>query len=153
MRGTRAFRHNRRGLGGFTEAVMTLMVVTLAVILLSVAFSLTSLEVLRDNDKTSLSVRCIEVWRCMIDDEMLWNGDAIVLSSFDSRALDPYAHPEGIFGYDIYLIDVDQDNRSFTRMFNGFEVEGAEVFVDEHPVLVMNELGELHAGLIEIRVW
>jgi hypothetical protein len=153
MRGTRAFKHSSKAVGGFTEAVLALMIVTLSVILLSASFSITSIDVLRDGDEDVLSERCEDVRNQVVDDELLWAGDAIVLSSFDSRASYPYEIPTGLFGYELSLTGITDDNASSIVIFNGTEVEGADVHAERYPVLVMTEFGTLRAGMIEVKVW
>ncbi|MFA5313947.1 MAG: hypothetical protein WC375_11655 [Methanomassiliicoccales archaeon] len=153
MRGIKELRRGSGGIGGFTEAVLALMVVTLAVILLSASFSITGIEVLRQGDESSLSEGCEDVWNLMADDELLWDGDAVVLSSFTTRSFEPYNIPEDLHGYEISLLDISNDSLSSTMICEGAEIAGAEVRSERHPVLLRTELGVIHAGLVDVRVW
>jgi hypothetical protein len=153
MRGIGALRRSTDGIGGFTEAVIALMVVTVAVILLSASFSITSIEVLTESDEASLVDGCEDVWNMMVDDELLWDGSSIVLSSFGTRSSDPYGLPDGLLGYEISLMDVSNGSLSSVIIVNGTEVVGAEIRTERHPVLVRTEMGAMHAGLIEVRAW
>ncbi|MCE5297288.1 MAG: hypothetical protein LLG16_09350 [Euryarchaeota archaeon] len=153
MRGIRELRRGSEGIGGFTEAVLALMVVTLAVILLSASFSITGIEVLRQGDESSLSEGCEDVWNLMADDELLWDGGAVVLSSFITRSFEPYSIPEGLNGYEVFLLDISNGSLSSTMICEGAAITGAEVRSERHPVLLRTDPGTIHASLLDVRVW
>jgi len=151
MRGVGDLKAGDDGIGGFTEAVLALMVVTLAVVLLSASLSFTGIGLLEKGGEASSSALCDDVWVTVSEDEMIWDGDIVVLTSYEMRATSPYAVSDGLFGYEITLTDMT-GNGSAVQIIGGVEVEGADVHAERHPVLLRTDSG-MRPGMIEVRVW
>ena len=141
------------GLGGFNEAIMVLMIVTMAVILFSTSLSFSAEHLIKSKENDRYDKTTESLFDVLQDDIMLWDDGLLVLTSFHLRCEDPYPVPEGALGYKITLIMVLEKGSPTFSFNNGLEMEGIDAHHDKFPVSVVAQTGDVVPGMIEMVVW
>jgi len=135
------------------EALLAMMVVTVAVALLALSFSLTAHDLKGETDATDLKGCTASLLKQFREDVSLWRDDALVWTSLESRVATPYQSPNGSHAYSIQVIDLGWDVQiiigSTDRLALG---EGSRV-VEEHAWNVIRQDGTIGPGLIVLEVW
>ena len=151
MRGT-ALRRDRDGDGGFMEALLAMMVVTVAVALLALSFSLTAHDLKDAKATTSLGQASSDLLHRFQEDRSIWRDGCLVWSSLGMRAEGPYQSPNGTQGYTILIMDLENDDRVTIGSAVPQGTMGARA-VDEHAWNLLRPDGTIGPGLIILEVW
>ncbi len=141
-------RRNAGGIGGFYEAIMALMIVTVGVLLLTASFALLTVD--RGEDDQGAERRCDEIMGRMLNDPTWARSDRLLddhsLSRLDDGSL--MANWKG--GLMILLTFPDGTTRVLCD--SGGEAGLGRASRSE-PVNIYHDQGEVRAALLTVWVW
>jgi hypothetical protein len=144
---SRAILRNGRGVGGFYEAILAMMIVTAGVVLLTASFALLTVD--RGPDDQGAEKRCDEVLGRLLNDPAYARSDRLLdqrsLSRLDGGSL--MANWTG--GMRILLTFPDGSTQV---LFEGGEA-GLERVCRSEPVNIYCDRAEVRAALLTVWVW
>jgi hypothetical protein len=147
------YRSDKRAIGGFMEAILALMVVTVAIVLLSISFSLAAYDAVQEGSSSQLDAGCEEMRKAFEEDMSSWRDCKLSWSSLGYRQSDPYEVAEGIKGYEIEVVDISSEARDGIAIGSG-TMRDANATASVHLACsIITTGGEVHAGLVVITVW
>lgn len=152
MRGRAALKRDREADGGFMEALLAMMVVTVAVALLALSFSLTAHDLREAEDVTSLEQAAADIMHQFREDRSIWRDGALVWASLEVRAAEPYQILNGTQGYTILIMDLEYEGLKMTIGPSGTQGAGARA-VEQHAWNLLRPDGTVGPGLIILEVW
>lgn len=133
------------------EALLAMMVVTVAVALLALSFSLTAHDLKGEEGSTSLGQGAADLLHQFREDRSIWRDGSLVWSSLEGRSHDPYANPNGTHGYSILIMDMENERKIFIGPSdNGTTGTRA---IDEHAWNLHRADGTTGPGIIILEVW
>jgi hypothetical protein len=147
-------RLDQRGDGGFMEALLAMMVVTVAVALLALAFTFTAHDLKDAGESTGLE-KCGQILlRDLQEDHSIWRDSRLAWTSLDVRVAAPYDIPDGAHGYaiEVHLIDTDVEAKCIEVPGSAVNLDGSRIVIKHACSLVMAD-GNIAPGLIIMEVW
>lgn len=136
------------------EAIMALMVVTVAVMLLSLSFSLTAHDLNGSSERTVMKGRATSLAEEILNDIALWRSGCLVWSGLSLRSECPYAIPEGLNGYSIEVLRIDRGCEPFLFTNHSMDRDADDTTcVIKHALDVISDDGAVRPALLIIEVW
>ncbi|OPY32016.1 MAG: hypothetical protein A4E32_01625 [Methanomassiliicoccales archaeon PtaU1.Bin124] len=130
---------------------MAMMVVTVAVALLALSFSITSHDLREQGDGTELKEGATRLLNTMENDVSVWWEGMLVWTSMQARAATPYPLPDALKGYCLELIDIGDGSSSVT--IEDITLPSDSPMVLKHACNVVRTDGSIGPGLIVLEVW
>ena len=134
------------------EALLAMMVVTVAVALLALSFSLTAHDLRTKGDVTSLAGGIDDLLHRFKDDRSIWRDGSLAWASLQVREGRPYSCPNGTNGYSIMVLDIENDETTIISS-SLRPMDGSTRVADEHAWNIIRSDGTVGPGLIVLEVW
>lgn len=135
------------------EAILALMVVTIAVMLLSISFSLAAYDARQGKVTDDLGRAGQEITDIFNNDISIWRDGMLSWASLQVRTSQPYDVPQGLSGYDITVISLSERSGMECSISRGpCAAENVSALSKMARQLVMPD-GSVLAGKVMIKVW
>jgi hypothetical protein len=141
------------GIGGFMEAILALMVVTIAVMLLSISFSLTAYDARQSNVTDELERAGQELKDIFYNDVSIWRDGMLSWTSLQVRSARPYDLPQGLSGYDVQVIALSERGDLECNIGQGHYASGNDSALSKLAEQMVMSDGSIRAGKVLIKVW
>jgi hypothetical protein len=146
-------RIDGNGIGGFMEAILALMVVTIAVMLLSISFSLTAYDARQSKVTDELERAGLELKDIFENDVSIWRDGMLSWTSLQVRSARPYDVPKGLSGYDVQVIALSERGDIECNIGQGSYVSGNDSALSKLAGRLVMPDGSILAGKVLIKVW
>jgi hypothetical protein len=147
------FNKDEKGIGGFTESLLAIMIVTVAVVLFTITMSV-NLAGSGDKDLSKdVQTGCRVLVDRIVHQCSSVDGTALSRSGLEQTVLRPFPVPETANGYLVVVKDLSLDQEVMNMGQGPTPEEGAPVEYVKVPVNIELNDGRLHVGLLEVSCW
>jgi hypothetical protein len=143
------------GVGGFFDSFIVMIIVTLGIMLVTSALSITNGELSKCNKGKSLDGVCRDLLdQILANDDLFVESGLLDLTMLKAVSSLPLSVEHGVLGYRIILTEVHPNTGPLTLAANGsipFSLE--ELHTARVPVNVQHSAADVRAALISVWVW
>jgi hypothetical protein len=148
-----SIKRDDRGIGGFVESLLAIMVVTVAVVLFTVTMALNLVSIGEEDGSDGVRDASGLLVERVMDECATIDGDGLSFPSLQSLVDRPYPLPNGTIGYVISVHDLSADGAILEiRVGSGPKAAGP-IGTMKLPVSLVLFDGRSHAGILEVSVW
>lgn len=135
------------------EAILALMVVTIAVMLLSISFSLAAYDARQGKVTDGLERAGQELTDLFCNDVSIWRDGMLSWTSLQVRSAHPYDVPLGLSGYDLRVMALSERGDVECNISQGYCTAGSDSALSKLAEQLVMPDGSIMAGKVLIKVW
>lgn len=142
-------------MGGFFDSFIVMIVVTLGIVLVTSALSITNGELSKNNRAKSLDDACQDLLDQILANQDLFIEDGLLdFTMIKTVSSSSFSVERNVLGYRIMLTEVHPNTGPFTLVANGsIPVSLGELHTARVPVNVQHSTADVRAALISVWVW
>lgn len=144
---------DEKGIGGFTESLLAIMIVTVAVVLFTITMSVNMAGLGEKGLSTDVQTGCRELVDRLVDQCSSVDGKALSGSVMEQTVSRPFPVPAMANGYLVVVKDLSLDREVMNMGQGPAPEEGASIEYVKVPVNIELNDGRLHVGLLEVSCW
>ncbi len=143
---------SRNGVGGFFEAILAMMVVTVGVLLLTSSIALSSREIGDVDHLATLQEKCLNLRDRLLLNSSIMRGDWLSSQALLHLQISDLEPPDG-FGELLSVTEWNGSSSSVICSLKTSNLTGGEQATLITPVGVQHAGNEIRAGLLMVCVW
>jgi hypothetical protein len=145
---------DRKAVGGFLEVGLAMMVITCGITLLLMATVLMQGTNITDQREV-LERFAQDLTECILADQEIFQEEGVLrYSSLDLLEQMPLPRSEGVTGYQVRLVLMDQPGGGQVLLAQGLVPEKVlDLMSKKTPICLALSLNEIHPAVLEVLVW
>ncbi len=143
---------SRKGVGGFFESILAMMLVTIGMVLITSSIALFSKEVKENDGNAALENRCLGIRDELLSNLSVMNEDCLSYQRIIFLKAGELRVQSG-FGFFISVIERSNDGPMLLISLNNSQYEGIGCVAVTAPITIQHAPNDMRAGLLTVCLW